>query len=226
MNNNSTEHIKVIYLPEKRNSDWKKVLPITIKQMRQETIEIDCQDWLLNYKEIKYLINILSKNELKIHKIRSFVPETIVSAAAHGIETFLIIKNNKEKVQSTENLSLKNTNSSGILFHQGTLRSGETLSGEGDILLLGDVNPGARVSAGGDVLIWGRLRGIAHAGKNGNKESIIIALELRPVQLRIANAIARGPEEKPEQGLAEEARLIQENIIIQPAKPTFTNKQS
>ena len=66
-------------------------------------------------------------------------------------------------------------------------------------------------------MVWGRLRGIAHAGKQGNKLSKIIALELRPLQLRIAAEVARGPSEKPEPGLAEEALIKGSKIIIQPA---------
>ena len=104
-----------------------------------------------------------------------------------------------------------------MLFHHGTLRSGEHLDAFGDVLVLGDVNPGARISAGGNVMVWGRLRGIAHAGKPGNNQAKITALQLRPLQLRIADKIARGPDEKPEQGLAEEALIDQGKIIIQPA---------
>ena len=87
-----------------------------------------------------------------------------------------------------------------------------------NVLILGDVNPGAKVIAGGDVMIWGRLLGIAHAGKNGNIEAKITALQLRPVQLRIASKVARGPKEKPDEGLAEEASIEEDLIVIKPAR--------
>ena len=67
-------------------------------------------------------------------------------------------------------------------------------------------------------MIWGRLRGTAHAGKPNNSEARIVALQLRPLQLRIAGKIARGPQEKPEEGLAEQAIIEGEEIVIQPAK--------
>ena len=110
-----------------------------------------------------------------------------------------------------------------LLFHQGTLRSGDHLSAEGDVLLLGDVNPGARISAGGDVMVWGRLRGIAHAGQDGDTKAKIVALQLRPLQLRIAAAVARGPEDQPHPGLAEEARLEAGTIMIEPARANRFN---
>ena len=89
---------------------------------------------------------------------------------------------------------------------------------DGDVLIYGDVNPGARVSAGGDVMVWGRLRGIAHAGCHGSTKAKIVALHLRPVQLRISDAVARGPEDQPLDGLTEQARLDQGVIVIEPAE--------
>ena len=91
---------------------------------------------------------------------------------------------------------------------------------EYDILIVGDVNPGAIVLAGGNIMIWGKLRGIAHAGRDGNASAKITALQLRPLQLRIANKVARGPKEKPEEGFAEEALIEEGIIVIKPARTT------
>jgi septum site-determining protein MinC len=46
----------------------------------------------------------------------------------------------------------------------------------------------------------GTLRGMVHAGANGNKEAIIVALNLQPTQLRIADVITRPPDEKDAYG--------------------------
>jgi septum site-determining protein MinC len=108
-----------------------------------------------------------------------------------------------------------------ITVHQGTLRSGDHLEAEGTLLVLGDVNPGARISAGAHVLVWGKLRGVAHAGHGGDQTARVVALQLRPLQLRIANAVARGPEGIPPDGFAEEARLVAGVIQIDPAPPTW-----
>jgi septum site-determining protein MinC len=66
----------------------------------------------------------------------------------------------------------------------------------GDIAIIGDVNPGAEVIAGGDIVVWGRVRGILHAGAFGDESAVICALDLSPMQLRIAGHIALSPEEK------------------------------
>ena len=47
---------------------------------------------------------------------------------------------------------------------------------------------------------------------------------VKPVQLRIADKLARGPEEMPEEGLAEEALLESGQIVIKPAKPNSLRK--
>jgi septum site-determining protein MinC len=83
------------------------------------------------------------------------------------------------------------------------------------------VNPGARISASAHVLVWGKLRGVAHAGHQGDHNARIVALQLRPLQLRIASAVARGPEGLPPDGFAEEARLVDGAIQIDPASPSW-----
>jgi septum site-determining protein MinC len=108
-----------------------------------------------------------------------------------------------------------------LTVHQGTLRSGDHLQVEGSVLVLGDVNPGARISARGHVLVWGKLRGVAHAGQQGDQTARIVALQLRPLQLRIATSVARGPEGRPPDGFAEEARLVNGAIQIDPASPSW-----
>ena len=65
---------------------------------------------------------------------------------------------------------------------------------QGNVIVFGDVNPGAEIMAGGSVLIWGRLRGLVHAGADGDEEAIVGALEFSPMQLRIAGKIAVSPK--------------------------------
>jgi septum site-determining protein MinC len=81
-----------------------------------------------------------------------------------------------------------------VLYLRQTLRSGQTVSHKGHLVIIGDVNPGAEVMAEGDITVWGALRGIAHAGIGGNIQSEIRALKLQPIQIRIAHAIARAPD--------------------------------
>lgn len=80
------------------------------------------------------------------------------------------------------------------LWVHKTLRSGVRVEHPGHVVVLGDVNPGAEIVAGGSVVVWGRLRGVVHAGAQGNREAVVCALDLSPTQVRIAGEIAITPK--------------------------------
>ncbi|WP_340025353.1 septum site-determining protein MinC [Paenibacillus sp. FSL K6-1096] len=82
-----------------------------------------------------------------------------------------------------------------LFLMSGMLRSGQVLHHEGNLLFLGDVNPGGTITCSGDIYILGALKGMAHAGINGNQDAIIAASLLAPTQLRIADIISRPPDE-------------------------------
>ncbi|HHY13505.1 MAG TPA: septum site-determining protein MinC [Thermoanaerobacterales bacterium] len=79
-------------------------------------------------------------------------------------------------------------------FVKKTLRSGQKINYDGNIVILGDVNPGAEIIATGDIFVFGVLRGIAHAGATGDNKAVVTAFRLQPTQLRIANKISRAPD--------------------------------
>ncbi len=85
-----------------------------------------------------------------------------------------------------------------VLYLKQTLRAGQVISHKGNLVIIGDINPGAEVIAQGDITIWGALKGIAHAGVGGNLQAEIRALKLDPIQIRIANLIARSPDKAVE----------------------------
>lgn len=102
---------------------------------------------------------------------------------------------------------------------RGTLRSGQRIWHRGNILVIGDVNPGAEVVATGHVIVMGTLRGVAHAGVEGDIDAEIIAINLHPIQLRIAEYFGRSPDLKLETDNAQEvARVEDGNIVIHKLK--------
>jgi septum site-determining protein MinC len=96
-----------------------------------------------------------------------------------------------------------------------TIRSGQTEDfPQGSLIIYGDVNSGAEVKAGGDIVILGALRGSAHAGTNGRLSSVIIAMDLVPLQLQIGNYLNRLPIDQKPRGYPEIARIGAEDVII------------
>ena len=69
------------------------------------------------------------------------------------------------------------------------IRSGQKEEYSGSLVIFGDVNAGAEVIAGGNIAILGALRGLAHAGANGNTMAVISANSIDVTQVRIANLV-------------------------------------
>ena len=181
---------------------------------------LDAADRTLTLPELRAIATWLKEKGCRLERLEAHNPLALVPAAALGLETQLVEEETPAIAAAPE------APPDALTIHRGTLRSGDHLEVEGSLLVLGDVNPGARVSAGGDVRVWGRLRGVAHAGNRGNRQARIVALQLRPLQLRIAEAVARGPEEQPPAGFCEQAVLEQGAIAIQPAEPQWPRGQT
>ena len=105
-------------------------------------------------------------------------------------------------------------------FVYGTLRSGQEVEYEGNIVIIGDVNPGAILKAKGSIIVLGTLRGVAHAGLGGNLEAVVAAYNLLPTQLRINDIIVRPPDGDISQyKLPEVAKINNGVVVIEPYLP-------
>ena len=105
------------------------------------------------------------------------------------------------------------------LYLRRNLRSGQKETFDGDLVLVGDINQGAEILAGGDVIVFGTVRGMVHAGYPDNKDAVVIALNLTPLQLRIGPIIARAednPKKRRRVQQPEMACVKDEQIMIQP----------
>jgi len=111
------------------------------------------------------------------------------------------------------------------ILHEGTLRSGDRISSNGNLFIIGDVNPGAIVSAKKNIYVWGKLLGIAFAGQTGNNNASIASLYLNPLQLRIGDVVAIGPKDKPKNNYPEIAVIDNQTINIKPLIIQTRNNQ-
>ena len=213
-------------------------MEIVLKNTKSEYLEIFSLLDLDNiYETFKRSSSIKEPLEAKIFAVNeSISPHQLAKLKNHfdkiNICTIRIYSNNRDTVlggkslkidsvfireQEIQNkLLLLNSKKNDDLLHKGTIRSGERISSNGNLCIIGDVNPGAIVSAKKNIYVWGKLLGIAFAGKSGNKNASIASLYLNPLQLRIANIIAIGPKEKPKNCYPEIAVVEKQTIIIKP----------
>ncbi len=80
--------------------------------------------------------------------------------------------------------------SGGALLLNRSLRSGQRVEHDGDVILIGHVNDGAEVMASGNICVWGRLKGVAHAGLDGEEDRTVIAGQFEARQVRIGGKVS------------------------------------
>lgn len=110
-------------------------------------------------------------------------------------------------------------------FFKGNLRSGQVLDVETSIIIIGDVKAGAKVISKGNVIILGSLKGNVYAGSAGNENAFVVALDMDPMQIRIADTIARAPD-KPKKKQPKETKIAfweDGNIYIEPLDKDVMN---
>jgi septum site-determining protein MinC len=176
---------------------------------RGARLALDVAGQVLHVAELSALRDVLSERGISLWAVLSESPVTEQTAQNLGLATRLT-KPVRTEVREAADEAPENA----ALWVQQTVRSGQKIVYEGNVVIMGEVNPGAEILAGGSVVVWGRLRGVVHAGAQGNEQAVVCALELSPTQLRIAGEIAISPERKgksrPEIARLKDGRLVAE----------------
>ena len=120
----------------------------------------------------------------------------------------------RDKTPATKTKSVDETQK--MMVVNRTVRGGEEVKTNSSVLICGNVNPGAQVIAGGSIDIRGTCRGFVHAGAFGDKTAWVVADRLMPAQIRIADLVARAPDEPEQVSRAERAMIKDNQIIFEP----------
>lgn len=175
-------------------------------------VYLNAKDRLLDSRQLQEIAEALAEVELQLTQVNTSRRQTAVAAVTGGYS-----------VQQTNQVTpLKDSLEPGKalpqpLYLELTVRSGVEIRHGGSVILIGDLNPGGSIVADGDILVWGRLRGLVHAGANGNPQRVIMALQMEPTLIRIAHYVARAPESHPPQVYPEVAYVTSEGIRISPS---------
>lgn len=181
------------------------------------SVRILTGDRLLDSTQFQDLNTVLAQANLRIKRIYTNRRQTAIAGATLGYSI--------EQTQTNPILTTR-VGEDGIaiadpLYLQMTLRSGTEIRHDGSVIVMGDMNPGSNVIADGDILVWGKLRGIVHAGANGNAGAIVMATQMQPSQIRIADFVARGPSSVPTQFFPEVAYVTPQGKISIAAATEF-----
>ena len=145
------------------------------------------------YKTAKIPIRITGKlfTESECERIKKIINDEIDVEVNFDQPSDLLGLHAIKKTFQTE------TEVSETKYIRSSIRSGQIEEYSGSLVIIGDVNAGGEVIAGGNIAILGALRGLAHAGANGNTKALIAANYIDSTQIRIANQV-REVEEKIE----------------------------
>jgi septum site-determining protein MinC len=154
-------------------------------------VALDVGSQELRVVEISTLRDQLSERGVSLWAILSESEITERTAQNLGLATRIAKPHPAEIAESVEQLP-----ADAAKWVKGPLRSGVRIVYDGNVVVMGDVNSGAEIVAGGSIIVWGRLRGLVHAGAQGDEEAVVCALDLSPTQLRIAGEIAISPKKQ------------------------------
>ena len=174
-------------------------------------VEIFAINESISSHELSKFINDFDKIYIFSLRLYSNNRDTIIAGKFLKIDSVFLTEHELRKM-----LIGYDSNKSDNLLHEGTVRSGDRISSNGNLYIFGDVNPGAIISAKKNIYVWGKLLGNAFAGNSGDKNAYIASLYLNPLQLRIADVIAIGPKDKPKNYYPEIAVIDKETINIKP----------
>lgn len=174
-------------------------------------VHLIANDRLLDARQLQAIDDALADVGLQLQLVATSRRQTAVAAATAGYsvtqQSAIAPLLPPDHQESTPLLAEP-------IYLQMTVRSGMDIRHQGNVIIMGDVNPGGEIFAAGDIIIWGRLRGIAHAGYPNNPQCLIMALQMEPTQLRIADRVARAPETPPPQFEPEIAYVTPQGIRI------------
>ena len=176
-------------------------------------VELVCYGRVLEERQLRAIAEVLDEVQLQAVKVFCDVPETAQVAIATGYE----LSYTPSEVADEEGSGGDDGGEIDGLYLDRSVRSGVEINYPGSVIVRGDINPGGAVIAGGDIIVWGRLRGIAHAGANGNYQATIRALRLEATQIRIASRAARVPADSGDAPQPEIAHVDGNTIRISSA---------
>lgn len=197
---------------------WEELHPELLKVLDEQAdffrggrLAIEAGNQILKAAELSQLIKEVSDREVTLWAVLSNSPVTETTSQTLGLATRLS-KPRPELTAARINTNL--SQGENAIFINRTLRSGYSVQHQGHIIIYGDVNPGAEIIASGSVLVWGHLRGLVHAGAEGDENAMVCALDLSPTQLRIAGKIAIAPQRKGKEK-PEKAYLVNGQVVAE-----------
>ena len=187
------------FLPENLSEDELLKLLVRIptaayKLPDEQSITLDFMNRKCSRRLILHMINsIVWEKNIKISAWLSNNQESIKLFEAAGLslkepEQIEAAEIEPEK-EKPEEIPEVHEPISALKVVYNSMRSGQRIESEGDVIVWGHLNPGAEIVAGGSIIVAGRLLGVIHAGGYGREDVFVWAGCFETPQVRIANKL-------------------------------------
>ena len=185
------------FLPENLSEDELLRLLVRIpakayKLPDDQSIALDFLNRKCSRRLILHMINsIVWEKNIKISAWLSNNQESLELFKSAGlclkepeqIETEEIKNEKPEEKEKQENIEIQHEPISALKVVYNSMRSGQRIESEGDVIVWGHLNPGA------EIVVAGRLLGVIHAGGYGREDVFVWAGCFETPQVRIANKL-------------------------------------
>ena len=184
-------------------SNKKELKKITVNRIEAPTLTSEDIEKIIEYLQEKLGIKYKEKKEEK----------RLNEEPQESMQEIKTVK--PEKLTDVDSISSQITEESEYKTKiiKNNLRSGASISYDGNILVIGDVNAGAELVATGHIIVIGVLRGFANAGVKGDMNAMVISNKINATQLRIGQFIAIPPKDDEKKTKGVQIASIQNNRI-------------
>ncbi len=131
-------------------------------------------------KDITEIVSFVEKMGFKVGEI-------LVGEMNQKIKQNTISIKEKLSLVEDKNDNLHHLNPTKVI--KKTVRSGQAIVHDGDVMLIGNLNDGGEIISSGNVVIIGEARGVIRAGSIGDEEAIIYATLMMPELVEIARHV-------------------------------------
>lgn len=166
-----------------------------------------------NEETLEVFITSTTLTEAEVYSLHGVVTEGLVNTKV------LFIEHPPKLLPKQHSILDELADDEGISkFVRTTVKSGEVLESNHNLIIIGDVERGAVVRSCANIFVLGSLYGRAHAGSNRKSDSVIVAMRLLAEEIKIADTtitVKQSALKKFLPGVPEIAYLLNDEIKIE-----------
>ncbi len=202
----SLKGIEIIVMPFNKVKEvldaLNEKLSIQPELFKGQRVKLNIIDGVSHTKTISSIVRTLESKDIVVDEV------TLLKEERKEIEQ-------KVNIEAPAPIWIHSNRTLSSLCIKRTVRSGQLISYEGNITIVGNINKGAQVISGGNIVVIGAIHGSVLAGAVTHDDAMIFGINISPTFLKIGNHVLKNFLDKdriirPELALVEngEVRIV------------------